>query len=78
MTAPGPDALDLDDDRLLDTAAAARFLGFESERALKKWRVCGVGPRWIKLGRERACPIRYRLGDLRAWLREGASLEAAA
>lgn len=67
--------LDESDDRLLDSQSAARFLGYQSDGPLKKWRLVGVGPHWIKLG---GYVVRYRLGDLKAWVASGARLEDAA
>lgn len=67
--------LDDHDDRLLAPITAARFLGYDSDGPLKKWRLAGVGPRWSRLGHH---VVRYRLGDLKAWLAAGARLEDAA
>jgi len=50
-------------DPLLTTRNASAFLGL-SRRWLAKLRLTGDGPPFIKLGRQ----VRYRLGDLEAWL----------
>lgn len=50
-------------DEALDTAAASRALGI-SVSTLEKWRVAGIGPRFLKLGRL----VRYSRRDLEQWL----------
>jgi predicted DNA-binding transcriptional regulator AlpA len=53
------------DAELLDTSAAARYLGVISVRTLEAWRHRQqAGPRYLKLGRR----VAYRLGDLRNWI----------
>lgn len=47
----------------LDTHAAAERTGL-SGSTLRKLRLTGKGPRYIKLGRA----VRYRVSDLEAWL----------
>jgi len=46
---------------------AGRYLGGErdpvSERTLQRWRLEGVGPKFLKLGRL----VRYRKSDLESW-----------
>jgi hypothetical protein len=49
---------------VLDETAAAKFLGGISPRTLQKWRVCGGGPLFLKVGRR----IRYTEADLVTWL----------
>ncbi|PVZ53054.1 excisionase [Arthrobacter sp. H-02-3] len=49
-------------DLLAPTELGAR-LG-KSQAALAQWRYLGVGPKFIKLGRN----IRYRASDVEAWL----------
>lgn len=44
------------------TKAAAKYLGF-SHKTLEKYRVCGGGPKFFKIGRY----ARYKLEDLDAW-----------
>jgi len=46
-------------DELLDTECVARVCGL-SEVTLRKWRITGAGPRFVRLGRA----VRYRLADL--------------
>lgn len=68
--------IDGPDDQLLTTEQAAELLGM-SAAALRKWRIAKPpqGPRVVKLTPR---TTRYRLGDIRAWLRERreAALEA--
>jgi predicted DNA-binding transcriptional regulator AlpA len=54
------------DDRFLTETDVARLLGI-SPRTLQAWRYRGGHtPQFIKVGRA----VRYRLGDVRAWLDE--------
>lgn len=53
-------------DRLLNERDAAQLLGL-SARTLQKWRLQGVGPRYLKLGHA----VRYSLKDLKAFLDSG-------
>jgi excisionase family DNA binding protein len=48
---------------VLNELEAAARLGL-SHRTLQMWRVRGIGPRFLKVGRA----VRYRLADLEAWL----------
>jgi predicted DNA-binding transcriptional regulator AlpA len=50
-------------DELLDTEAVARYAGL-SPVTLRKWRMTGAGPRFVRLGRA----VRYRRAELDAWL----------
>lgn len=54
-------------DELLDTERVARLCGL-SEMTMRKWRMTGEGPRFIRLGRS----VRYRLADLEAFLAQRA------
>jgi Helix-turn-helix domain len=49
-------------DRSIKTAEAARLLGYSSA-ALRKWRLEGKGPRFIRHMRS----VRYKVSDLRDW-----------
>ncbi|WP_293682787.1 helix-turn-helix domain-containing protein [uncultured Phenylobacterium sp.] len=51
------------DDELLDTEQVAKGWGF-AEVTLRKWRMTGDGPRFMRLGRA----IRYRRADLEDFL----------
>lgn len=51
------------DDELLDTERVAKVCGL-SEVTLRKWRITGDGPRFVRLGRA----VRYRRADLDAYL----------
>jgi Helix-turn-helix domain len=48
---------------MLTTHGAAIFLKV-SKRSLERWRLSGLGPRYLKMGK---C-VRYRLTDLEAWI----------
>ena len=50
-------------DELLDTEAVARFAGL-SPVTLRKWRMTGAGPRFVRLGRA----VRYRKAAVDAFL----------
>ena len=52
---------------VLTTREAARFLGRQPQ-TLRKWRVTGVGPRYIRMGNGPFARAGYRLADLQAWL----------
>ena len=58
----------MNNEELFDDASAGEFLGGKvspiSPRTLQRWRVEGVGPKWIKVGRL----VRYRRSDLEAYL----------
>ena len=58
--------LPTDNDCLLRETEAARFLGF-TPRALQAWRCRGGGPKYVRISRR---AIRYRRGDLVAWIEE--------
>lgn len=51
------------DDELLDTERVAKVCGLH-EVTLRKWRITGEGPRFVRLGRA----VRYRRADLDAYL----------
>jgi hypothetical protein len=51
------------EDELLDTSLVARTWGI-AEVTLRKWRILGVGPPFMRLGRA----VRYRRTDLDAFL----------
>ncbi|WP_397421065.1 helix-turn-helix transcriptional regulator [Phenylobacterium sp.] len=51
------------EDELLDTSLVARTWGI-AEVTLRKWRILGVGPPFMRLGRA----VRYRRADLDAFL----------
>lgn len=62
-------------DYLLDTKDAASVLGL-SALTLCDWRCKGHGPRFVKIGHR---SVRYRMGDLQAWLNDrvyGSTAEA--
>lgn len=54
------------EDRVLTEAEAGRVLT-ASGRTLEHWRGRGIGPRCVKVG---ARKIGYRVGELRAYIRE--------
>ncbi|WP_428147018.1 hypothetical protein [Delftia acidovorans] len=52
-----------DNDKLIDTETLSEWIG-EIPSRLKKWRVDGVGPKFIS----KAKHVAYRVGDVRDWL----------
>ncbi|QXP94372.1 helix-turn-helix transcriptional regulator [Methylococcus capsulatus] len=54
----------LPDDSLLLDHEAASIIRL-SKSTLNSWRVAGKGPAYLKVGGR----VRYRAGDLKAWLR---------
>lgn len=50
-------------DELFDTEAVARYAGL-SPVTLRKWRMTGAGPRFVRLGRA----VRYRKAELDAYI----------
>jgi len=54
-------------DELLNTAKVADLYGL-AETTLRKWRMIGRGPRFVRLGRT----VRYRRADLEAFTGERA------
>ena len=50
--------------QLVDTIQAAERLGGLKPNTLEGWRVQGIGPRYIKIGRL----VRYSLDDLDAYI----------
>ena len=54
---------DKDSAGLLSTKQAARLLGVH-HNTLGKWRIRGIGPRFIKAG----ATVRYRGSDIETWL----------
>lgn len=57
----------MDDDRLLTSHEAARWLGFQ-EVTLRVWRQKRTGPEYLRVG-EKA--IRYRRSALEMWAERG-------
>lgn len=53
-----------DNDKLIDTETLAEWIG-EIPSRLNKWRVDGIGPKFISKARR----ISYRVGDVREWLK---------
>jgi predicted DNA-binding transcriptional regulator AlpA len=49
---------------LLTTDQASDLLGLQAA-TLKKWRILGIGPEYVRLGRR---SIRYRQSDVRAFI----------
>jgi len=54
-------------ERLLTTRDAAELLGL-AIKTLERHRASGGGPHYIKLGAGRSGRVRYRRGDLEAWI----------
>lgn len=53
--------------QLLNEREAAALLS-TSPRTLQGWRQRGEGPAFVKLGRGVRARVRYRLGELEAWV----------
>ncbi len=51
---------------LIDERGAAEALAI-APRTLQWWRICGKGPKFVKLGRS----VRYRKVDLLNWIEAG-------
>jgi len=49
---------------LVSTRKAAEYLGGLKPNTLEGWRVHGIGPRYVKIGRS----VRYSLDDLDAYI----------
>ena len=60
--------IDLKDDVLLGTAAAAGLVGL-SPKTLRQMRCERSGPRCLKLGTGKQARVTYRRSDLEAWVR---------
>lgn len=52
---------------VMTTCDAAAYLG-KKPQTLRKWRVAGGGPRYIRMGSGPLARVGYRLADLEAWL----------
>lgn len=51
---------------MLNDKEAAKVLGVTT-LMLQRWRLKGVGPRYIKYGEGRTSPVRYQRSDLEAY-----------
>jgi hypothetical protein len=51
----------------LTTAGLAARLGLRSQ-TLRRWRLRGCGPRFIRLGNGRSGRVLYRLSDITGWM----------
>lgn len=47
-----------------------------SYETLARWRRCGRGPKWFRLGETDASPVRYRLEDVEAHERQWGQMPA--
>ncbi len=56
-----------EDDILLTVKETARYLNV-SAATLNKMRCLGGGPEFIRMGIGHGARIRYRVGDLKAWI----------
>jgi len=52
---------------LLSTAKAAEYLGLRPQ-TLRKWRVTGDGPPYVRLGDSPRARVAYKLAELEAWI----------
>lgn len=57
----------MNDVKLLNTEAVAQLTGLASV-TLRRWRISGEGPRFVRLGRA----VRYRPGDIAQFVEERA------
>lgn len=55
---------------LLTPQQVADLLQVKTE-TLEAWRGKRTGPSWIKLGKGKRCPVRYRRADVDAYLKAG-------
>jgi predicted site-specific integrase-resolvase len=53
--------------RTVNSREAALILGI-SEQTLRHWRQRGFGPRYVKYGKARNAPVRYRLVEIERWM----------
>lgn len=51
------------------TAREASTLAKVTEKTLANWRSLGIGPPFTKLSPGRGGRVRYRRGDIQAWMR---------
>lgn len=42
-----------------------------ADNTLRKWRLVGEGPQYIKIGYGKGCGVRYRLADVLAYEQQG-------
>lgn len=42
-----------------------------AENTIRKWRVAGIGPAYMKLGDGRSAEVRYRIVDVEQWEKDG-------
>ena len=54
-------------DPLLTTAQTAALLGLQAQ-TLRKWRLQGLGPPYVRLGDGPGARVAYRQGDIDAWV----------
>ena len=69
--------LNLADDPLLKTAAAAALVGL-SQKTLRQLRCDRAGPRYFKMGVAQQARAVYRRSDLERWVRERAQVVGGA
>lgn len=56
-----------DPDELMTSPETAALIGIKNN-TLETWRGKGKGPAFVKMGSDPRAPIRYRRGDVAAWL----------
>ena len=54
-------------DELLSTNQAARLLGIRPQ-TLRKWRLIGKGPRYVRLGANQQARVSYSLEAVQEWI----------
>lgn len=62
---------------VLTSPQAAAYLGVKPQ-TLRKWRVSGRGPRYVRLGSSPRARVAYRVYDLAAWLDQRSYASTAA
>ena len=60
-------AEDNDGDQLLDEHAVAKLTALSVSK-IRKLRLAGGGPKFLKLGDYRRASVRYALRDVRSWI----------
>jgi hypothetical protein len=67
----------LSDSDLLSSSATASYLGLQPQ-TLRRWRMAGTGPPYIRLGNSTNSKVAYRRSDLVQWLAERTFAHTAA
>jgi hypothetical protein len=57
----------MNEPRTITSREAALIIGI-SEQTLRHWRQRGFGPRFVKYGKARNAPVRYRIAEIERWM----------